>query len=40
MPSRIPWPNYHDVDGSMGAAFERNVIPLGVRIEAHGNIAF
>jgi thiol-disulfide isomerase/thioredoxin len=38
--NHIPWPNYHDVDGSMGAAFQRNVIPLGVLIDARGNIAF
>ena len=38
--NHIPWPNYHDLDGSMGAAFQRNVIPLGVLIDARGNIAF
>jgi len=38
--SHIPWPNYHDLDGSMGAAFQRNVIPLGILVDARGNIAF
>ena len=36
----IPWPNYHDIDGSMGAAFERRTIPLGVLINAKGQIIF
>jgi thiol-disulfide isomerase/thioredoxin len=36
----IPWPNYHDVDGTMGAAFQRNSIPLGILVDARGNIAF
>jgi len=36
----LPWPNYHDLDGSMGAAFQRNPIPLGVLIDARGNVAF
>jgi nicotinamidase-related amidase len=37
---RIPWPNYHDMDGSIGAAFHRNVLPLGVLIDERGQIAF
>lgn len=36
----LPWPNYHDVDGSMGKAFQRNPIPLGVLIDARGNVVF
>ncbi|MGA2099707.1 MAG: TlpA disulfide reductase family protein [Candidatus Sulfotelmatobacter sp.] len=36
----IPWMNYHDLDGSFGAAFQRQVIPLGVLIDARGNVAF
>ncbi len=37
---RIPWPNYHDDDGSWGRVFERQGIPLGVLIDANGNVAF
>ncbi len=36
----IPWTNYHDLDGSLGAAFHRQVIPLGVLIDAEGNVTF
>jgi len=36
----IPWPNYHDADGSMGAAFLRQTIPLGVLLDANGKIIF
>jgi thiol-disulfide isomerase/thioredoxin len=36
----LPWPNYDDVDGSLGTAFQRPVIQLGVLIDARGNIAF
>jgi thiol-disulfide isomerase/thioredoxin len=36
----IPWRNYHDLDGAMGAAFQRNTIPLGVLIDAQGTIRF
>ena len=36
----IPWRNYHDLDGAMGAAFQRNGIPLGVLIDAQGTIKF
>jgi thiol-disulfide isomerase/thioredoxin len=36
----IPWRNYHDLDGAMGAAFQRNSIPLGVLIDAQGTIRF
>lgn len=36
----IPWRNYHDLDGAMGAAFQRNGIPLGVLIDAQGTIRF
>jgi thiol-disulfide isomerase/thioredoxin len=38
--NHIPWPNYHDLDGSLGAAFQRTGIPLGILIDARGNIAF
>jgi thiol-disulfide isomerase/thioredoxin len=38
--NHIPWPNYHDMDGSMGAAYQRNAIPLGILVDGHGNIAF
>jgi thiol-disulfide isomerase/thioredoxin/outer membrane lipoprotein-sorting protein len=36
----IPWRNYHDLDGAMGAAFQRNTIPLGILIDAQGTIKF
>jgi len=36
----IPWPNYHDLDGSIGAAFHRNGLPLGVLIDERGQVAF
>lgn len=36
----IPWPNYHDDDGSLGEAFHREGIPLGVLINADGRILF
>jgi thiol-disulfide isomerase/thioredoxin len=36
----IPWRNYHDLDGAMGAAFERSSLPLGVLIDAQGTIRF
>ena len=36
----IPWPNYHDADGSFGKAFQREGIPLGVLIDADGKVAF
>jgi thiol-disulfide isomerase/thioredoxin/outer membrane lipoprotein-sorting protein len=36
----IPWRNYHDLDGAMGAAFQRNSLPLGVLIDAQGTIRF
>ncbi len=36
----IPWRNYHDLDGAMGAAFRRNTIPLGILIDAQGTIKF
>jgi thiol-disulfide isomerase/thioredoxin len=39
-PEHIPWRNYHDLDGAMGAAFERNSLPLGVLIDAQGTIRF
>lgn len=35
----IPWPNYHDADGSLGKAFG-NGIPLAVVIDAEGKILF
>lgn len=37
---RVPWPNYHDEDGSLGRAYERSGIPLGVLIDAEGKITF
>ena len=36
----IPWPNYHDEDGSLGRAYQREGIPLGVLIDAEGKITF
>jgi thiol-disulfide isomerase/thioredoxin/outer membrane lipoprotein-sorting protein len=36
----IPWPNYHDEDGSLGKAFQRQGIPLGVLIDSGGKITF
>jgi len=36
----IPWRNYHDEDGSLGKAFQREGIPLGVLIDADGKVAF
>lgn len=36
----ISWPNYHDGDGSLGKAFGRNGIPLGVLIDAEGKVTF
>jgi thiol-disulfide isomerase/thioredoxin len=36
----IPWPNYHDEDGSLGKAFHRMGIPLGVLIDAEGKVTF
>src|ERR1700685_291686 len=36
----MPWPNYHDEDGSLGKAFHRFGIPLGVLIDAEGKITF
>jgi thiol-disulfide isomerase/thioredoxin len=35
----VPWPNYHDVDGSIGASFNRNGLPLAVLIDKRGQIA-
>ncbi len=37
---QMPWPNYHDEDGSLGKAFERNGIPLGVLIDRDGKVVF
>ena len=34
------WANYHDEDGSLGEAFHREGIPLGVLIDAAGKITF
>jgi thiol-disulfide isomerase/thioredoxin len=36
----IPWHNYHDEDGSLGEAFHRGGIPLGVLIDAEGKVTF
>jgi thiol-disulfide isomerase/thioredoxin len=37
---QIPWPNYHDNDGSLGKAFGRQGLPLGVLIDAEGKVTF
>jgi len=37
---RLAWPDYHDQDGSLGKAFHRQGIPLGVLIDAKGNVVF
>jgi cytochrome c biogenesis protein CcmG/thiol:disulfide interchange protein DsbE len=37
---QIPWPNYHDADGSLGKPFGRWGIPLGVLIDRDGKVAF
>ena len=37
---QIPWKNYHDLDGSIGAAFHRLSVPLGVLVDAEGKIVF
>jgi hypothetical protein len=36
----VPWPNYHDEDGSLGGAFGRVGIPLAVLIDPQGNVTF
>jgi thiol-disulfide isomerase/thioredoxin len=36
----IPWPNYHDEDGGLGKAYQREAIPLGVLIDADGKVVF
>jgi thiol-disulfide isomerase/thioredoxin len=36
----IPWSNYHDEDGSLGDAFHRQGIPLGVLLDAEGKVVF
>ena len=36
----LPWPNYHDEDGSLGKAFHREGIPLGVLVDADGKVTF
>ncbi|MFZ0770869.1 MAG: TlpA family protein disulfide reductase [Candidatus Sulfotelmatobacter sp.] len=36
----IPWPNYHDGNGSLGKAFQREGIPLGVLVDADGKVTF
>jgi thiol-disulfide isomerase/thioredoxin len=36
----IPWTNYHDENGSLGEAFHREGIPLGVLIDADGKVTF
>ena len=36
----VPWPNYHDDDGSLSRAFQRDGIPLGVLIDADGKVLF
>ncbi len=37
---KIPWANYHDEDSSLGKAYQREGIPLGVLIDADGKIVF
>jgi thiol-disulfide isomerase/thioredoxin len=37
---KLLWPNYHDTDGSLGKAFQREGIPLGVLIDAEGKVTF
>jgi hypothetical protein len=37
---QIAWTNHHDVDGSLAKACHRIGIPLGVLIDANGQIAF
>ncbi|HZQ20917.1 MAG TPA: redoxin family protein [Terriglobales bacterium] len=37
---KIPWANYHDEDGSLGKAFGREAIPLGVLIDPDGKVTF
>ncbi len=36
----VPWPNFHDEDGSLGKAFQREGIPLGVLIDGEGKVVF
>jgi len=36
----VPWPNYHDADGSMGLAYQREGIPLGVLVDAERKVVF
>jgi thiol-disulfide isomerase/thioredoxin len=36
----MPWPNYHDEDGSLGKAFHLIGIPLGVLIDKDGKVTF
>jgi thiol-disulfide isomerase/thioredoxin/outer membrane lipoprotein-sorting protein len=37
---QIPWPNYHDEDGTLGKAFGLEGVPLGVLIDPEGKITF
>ena len=37
---QIPWPNYHDGDGTLGQAFARQAIPLGILIDPEGKVVF
>jgi thiol-disulfide isomerase/thioredoxin len=37
---QIPWPNYHDEDGSLGKAFGLEGVPLGVLIDPEGKVTF
>jgi thiol-disulfide isomerase/thioredoxin len=37
---RASWPNYHDGDSSIGKAFHRSGIPLGVLIDRDGEITY
>ena len=36
----VAWPNFHDGDGTIGGAFGREGIPLGVVVDANGRIVF
>jgi thiol-disulfide isomerase/thioredoxin len=37
---QIPWPNYHDGDGTLGQAFGRQALPLGILIDSEGKVVF
>ncbi|HXX24850.1 MAG TPA: TlpA disulfide reductase family protein [Terriglobia bacterium] len=37
---QIPWPNYHDEDGTLGRVFGLEGVPLGVLIDPEGKVTF